>query len=142
MACIDEITCRIELRTALQTRFDFVPSRNHMRAAAMRALGASGCLLCMCAQAAPTNAPTSPPSDAIGCAELLDMGHSTSRVYTVVPRPGGTIPPRDVYCDQETDGGGWTLMLAYQRNVPRAPFSYSKSLPVAGRKWTAVSCSL
>ncbi|CAN9503615.1 unnamed protein product [Ophioblennius macclurei] len=43
------------------------------------------------------------PSD---CASLYYNGVHRSGVYTVVLFPGATLP---VYCDMETDGGGWTV---------------------------------
>ncbi|XP_029976859.1 fibrinogen-like protein 1 [Salarias fasciatus] len=43
------------------------------------------------------------PSD---CASLYHDGVRRSGVYTVVLFPGATLP---VYCDMETDGGGWTV---------------------------------
>ncbi|XP_022075794.2 angiopoietin-related protein 7-like [Acanthochromis polyacanthus] len=43
------------------------------------------------------------PSD---CASLFHNGVRRSGVYTIVMSPGGTLP---VYCDMETEGGGWTV---------------------------------
>ncbi|KAM6899400.1 angiopoietin-4-like isoform 2-T2 [Xenentodon cancila] len=43
------------------------------------------------------------PSD---CASLYHNGVRHSGVYTVVMTPGTTLP---VYCDMETEGGGWTV---------------------------------
>ncbi|XP_061598143.1 angiopoietin-related protein 7-like isoform X2 [Cololabis saira] len=43
------------------------------------------------------------PSD---CASLYHNGVRRSGVYTVVMTPGKTLP---VYCDMETEGGGWTV---------------------------------
>ncbi|RVE67038.1 hypothetical protein OJAV_G00113460 [Oryzias javanicus] len=43
------------------------------------------------------------PSD---CASLYMNGVHRSGVYTVVMSPGTTLP---VYCDMETEGGGWTV---------------------------------
>ena len=34
-------------------------------------------------------------------------GHATSGVYTIHPEACG--PPFHVYCDKDTDGGGWTV---------------------------------
>ena len=41
------------------------------------------------------------------CAELYDRGVTTSGVYRISPQPKIWF---DVYCDQETDGGGWTII--------------------------------
>jgi hypothetical protein len=41
------------------------------------------------------------------CKEWLDAGYTTSGVYTIYPTPD---EPIDVYCDQVTEGGGWTLV--------------------------------
>ena len=40
------------------------------------------------------------------CAELYKSGHRTSGVYTIDPDGSGTF---DVFCDQTTAGGGWTV---------------------------------
>ncbi|CAH3189213.1 unnamed protein product [Porites lobata] len=40
------------------------------------------------------------------CAELYEAGFRTSGVYTVDPDDAGAF---DVYCDQKTAGGGWTV---------------------------------
>eukprot|EP00058_Branchiostoma_floridae_P018821 XP_002604310.1 hypothetical protein BRAFLDRAFT_88600 [Branchiostoma floridae] len=43
------------------------------------------------------------------CKELLNNGHNTSGVYMIYPEGGG-ISPIHVYCDMDTDEGGWTVI--------------------------------
>ena len=40
------------------------------------------------------------------CAELYKSSEKLSGVYTIDPDGSGTF---DVFCDQKTDGGGWTV---------------------------------
>ena len=41
------------------------------------------------------------------CQAIKDMGHINSGVYHVYP--GGVYSGFEVYCDMETDGGGWLV---------------------------------
>ncbi|KAL1476996.1 hypothetical protein MTO96_017864 [Rhipicephalus appendiculatus] len=43
------------------------------------------------------------------CADLLSNGQHTSGVYTVFHETAGTSG-QDVYCDMDTDDGGWTVI--------------------------------
>nr|XP_011457213.2 techylectin-5A [Crassostrea gigas] len=53
----------------------------------------------------PTNAPVFPaPRD---CQDYLWEGYSQNGLYTIYPQKGGRL---NVYCDQKTDGGGWTVI--------------------------------
>ncbi|GBO15500.1 hypothetical protein AVEN_245981-1 [Araneus ventricosus] len=58
-------------------------------------------------QAAKDGSKNDKPMD---CAELLENGVTESGVQTVYPRSRiFACKSIDVYCDMETDGGGWTI---------------------------------
>ena len=47
------------------------------------------------------------PSSVSDCQALLDIGHLSSGKYNVTPK--GTRFGYEVYCDMDTDGGGWLV---------------------------------
>ncbi|MDO8425098.1 MAG: MopE-related protein [bacterium] len=51
------------------------------------------------------------PANCGSCAGMQELGIMTSGVHPIVIGREVT----DVFCDMETDGGGWTLVLAYAR---------------------------
>jgi len=44
------------------------------------------------------------------CLDLLCLGHNETGVYTIYPT-GHLDSSIDVFCDQETDRGGWTVSI-------------------------------
>ncbi|GFR31510.1 techylectin-5A [Trichonephila clavata] len=47
----------------------------------------------------------------VDCEDLLHSGHNKSGVYTIWPKNRLTDGrPMDVFCDMDTDKGGWTLI--------------------------------
>jgi len=67
---------------------------------------------------APTRAPTAPPTleptpaPLVSCKDARARGYTTTGTYTIYPGGSGSTS-YTVYCDQETDGGGWMLTYAY-----------------------------
>ncbi|GIY46644.1 techylectin-5A [Caerostris extrusa] len=55
---------------------------------------------------------TDPGDGPRDCSEILASGANTSGVYTIMPKSNTTNNrPLRVYCDMDTDGGGWTVSI-------------------------------
>uniref|UniRef100_A0A4V2H8R3 U3-Liphistoxin-Lth1b_1 n=1 Tax=Liphistius thaleban TaxID=1905330 RepID=A0A4V2H8R3_9ARAC len=50
------------------------------------------------------------PERPIDCEEVFKQGYRVSGLYQIWPRSRILNGPIDVYCDMETDGGGWTVV--------------------------------
>lgn len=61
------------------------------------------------------------PSYPNNCQEVLNRGNFTSGVYTI--QPEGLATPIKVWCDQKTEGGGWTVMVARMPTKEQLNFS-------------------
>jgi hypothetical protein len=69
------------------------------------------------------------------CKDIIDYyPMSTSGVYTIDPDGVGALPTISCYCDMDTDGGGWTLVLNYLHRGGTDPAlkTFTASLPVLG----------
>ena len=56
------------------------------------------------------------------CKEIMDNNNgSSSGIYTIDPDGNGNIDKFEVYCDMQTDGGGWTLVM----NAPDVSYTYT-----------------
>jgi hypothetical protein len=69
------------------------------------------------------------------CKDIIEYyPMSISGVYTIDPDGVGTSPSISCYCDMDTDGGGWTLVLNYLHKGGTDPAlnTFTSSLPVLG----------
>ena len=70
------------------------------------------------------------------CLDALNRGYNVSGVYRILPDSGH---PFDVYCDQVTDGGGWTVFQRRQDgsvNFQRNRVEYVRGFgDQAGEHW-------
>lgn len=66
---------------------------------------------------------TSPSIRAADCADHLMAGATTSGVYEIFPFTCKCGKPMLVWCDMETDGGGWTVMLNRQVQTQQLDFN-------------------
>ncbi|XP_042217871.1 techylectin-5A-like [Homarus americanus] len=59
----------------------------------------------------------------VDCSDYLMMGYTTSGVYNIYPFSCRCSKPVKVWCDMESEGGGWTVFLARNNQTHRENFN-------------------
>ena len=79
---------------------------------------------------------SSPPHYS-SCKKLLEAGHDVSGIYTIFP--AGFNKSLQVYCDMDTDGGGWSVKTAVSTFIATGPttrLALAACLPSSGLEMT------
>ncbi|KAK4299159.1 hypothetical protein Pmani_028536 [Petrolisthes manimaculis] len=63
----------------------------------------------------------------VDCADHLMAGAKTSGVYEIYPFTCSCNKPVLVWCDMETDGGGWTVFLSRQDTSPSPQVDFNRT---------------
>lgn len=65
-----------------------------------------------------------PPEETVmtTCRHWLNAGRKISGTYKIDPDGNGSVKPFNVYCDMNTQGGGWTLVGKHKDWLPSLAF--------------------
>ncbi|MFN3202876.1 MAG: fibrinogen-like YCDxxxxGGGW domain-containing protein [Bradymonadia bacterium] len=84
---------------------------------------------------------TEPGRAGLSCADLLAEGVTVDGAYWIDPDGDGPVEAVQTWCDQTTDGGGWTLVSKYSGSTNGNVYSDNAEFNIAALTQTAANAN-